>query len=498
MLFCSRGACTLLVFLTGAFSLAGEDWPRFRGSDGAGVAVRTSDLPSEFGPNKNVVWKTELPPGHSSPIVVGDRIFLTAAEGGSSADAGRDKIVDKGGKLYTYCLRRSDGRVLWRREVPRPRLERFQPTNSPASPSPVVDESRVYVFFGDFGLLAYDFEGKEQWRVPLGPFNNVNGHGSSPILAGDLVVMLCDQDTDSYLLAVRRDTGREVWRTPRPEVTRSYSTPLLYRSPTGGDQIVVPGAYYLTSYSAETGEKLWWIRGMSWQPKSTPIVHDGLIYAHWWEGGGEAEAPTETPSFAETIAERDKNGDGLLTAQEYSAEARGQRAFINIDLNADTLVNEQEWENYRARRASRNVLIAVRPEGKGDLTNSPSVQWRMQKFLPNVPSPLIYMNILYLVKDGGILSSLDAASGRILKQGRLTGALGTYYSSPVAGAGKVFLISQEGKATVVRAGADWEILSVNDMEEECFATPALLDDRIYLRTRSALYCFGSLKARAKE
>ncbi len=472
--------------------LPAADWPRFRGANGEGVAVRTNRLPTEFGPNKNVVWKTPLPPGHSSPIIVGDRIFLTAGEGGSAADAGRDKIVDKDGKLYTYCLNRKDGKVLWRREVPRPRLERYQTTNSPASPSPVVDAERVYVFFGDFGLLAYDFQGVEQWRVPLGPFNNVNGHGSSPILAGGLVIMLCDQDTNSYLLAVRKDTGKVAWKTPRPEVTRSYSTPVLYRAPGGGDQIVVPGAYYLTGYSAETGERLWWIRGMSWQPKSTPIIHDGTIYAHWWEGGGEAETPTETPSFADTIRDKDSNGDGMLTAEEYSTEARVQRGFVNIDLNEDKLVNEQEWENYRARRASRNALIAVRPEGKGDLTNSPGVRWRMQKFLPNVPSPLIYLNVLYLVKDGGILSSLDPVSGKIFKQGRLTGALGTYYSSPVGGAGKVFLISQEGRATVLKADANWEILAVNDLEEECFATPALVDDRMYLRTRGALYCFAEL------
>jgi outer membrane protein assembly factor BamB len=479
----------LVVLLPLAASAA--DWPRFRGENGGGTAIRTTRLPTEFGPSKNVVWKTPLPPGHSSPVILGDRIFLTAAEGGSATDAGRDKIVDKGGKLYTYCLRRKTGEVLWRREAPRPRLERFQTTNSPASPSPVVEENRVYVFFGDFGLLAYDFEGKEIWKHPLGPFNNVNGHGSSPILAGPLLILLCDQDDDSYLLAVHKKTGRVAWKTPRPEVTRSYSTPILYRAPSGSDQIIVPGSYYLTAYSAETGEKVWWLRGMSWQPKSTPIVHEGIIYAHWWEGGGEAETPTETPGFDELLGERDRNSDRMLTVEEYSSDPRVQRGFVNIDLNNDGRLNGQEWENHRARRASRNVLVAVRPTGKGDLTNSPSVLWRMQKFLPNVPSPLIYEGVLYLVKDGGILSSLTPQKGEILKQGRLSGALGTYYSSPVAGAGKVFLLSLEGKATVVRAGAQWEILAVNDLEEECLSTPALLANRIYLRTRTALYCFAN-------
>ncbi|MEZ5399306.1 MAG: PQQ-binding-like beta-propeller repeat protein [Bryobacteraceae bacterium] len=487
MLRLARAAALLPLTLAFAADL---DWPRFRGPDGAGVAIRTTKLPAEIGPEKNVVWKTELPPGHSSPIVAGGRIFLTAAEGGSSSDAGRDKVVDQGGKLYTFAIQRQTGEILWRREAPRPRLERYQPTNSPASPSPVVDGDRVFVFFGDYGLIAYDLEGRELWKAPLGPFNNVNGHGSSPIVAGDLVIMLCDQDSDSFLLAVDKVTGREVWRTARPEVTRSYSTPLLYQPPGAKAQIVVPGAYYLTGYDAATGEKLWWIRGMSWQPKSTPIVHDGIIYAHWWEGGGEAESPTETPAFSAILAERDSNHDGVLTAAEYSADPRTQRGFVNIDLNNDTLVNAQEWENYRARRSSRNVLIAVKPAGKGDLTGSAAVIWRMQKFLPNVPSPLIYNKILYLVKDGGIFTSLDPVTGKILKQGRLSGALGTYYASPVAGAGKVYLLSQEGKVTVVSAGQEWEILSVDDFDEECFATPALIDNRIYLRTKTALYCFS--------
>ncbi|PYV14998.1 MAG: pyrrolo-quinoline quinone, partial [Acidobacteria bacterium] len=118
-----------------------------------------------------------------------------------------------------------------------------------------------------------------------------------------------------------------------------------------------------------------------------------------------------------------------------------------------------------------------------------AVVWRMQKFLPNVPSPLLYRGVLYLVKDGGIVTSLDPPTGRILKQGRLAGAVDTYYSSPVAGADKVYLISQAGKASVLRAGAEWEVLALNDLEDECYATPAIADNRLYVRTRGALYCF---------
>src|SRR5438874_929601 len=300
----------ILVTAVLARAVFGADWMQFRGPNGSGVGDATR-LPVQFGPEKNVVWKTRVPFGFSSPAIAGDRIFITGAEGGSRADAGREKVVDRGGRLYTLALGRTDGRILWRKEAPRPRLERYQPTNSPASPSPVTDGENVYVFFGDFGLLAHSGkDGVERWRLPLGPFNNVNGHGSSPILYGDLLILVCDQDTDSYLIAVDKKTGRTRWKTPRPEVTRSYVTPVIYQPKQGPAELIVPGAYQVTSYFAATGEKAWWVRGFSWQPKSLPVIDGGMIYVHGWEGGGDAETPAETPSFAEALAKRDANHDG--------------------------------------------------------------------------------------------------------------------------------------------------------------------------------------------
>jgi len=396
--------------MVAAFAALVAQWPQFRGPNGSGVGdVR--NLPAEFGPSKNVVWKTDLPPGHSSPVIAGDRIFLTAAEGETLGDAGRDKVADTGtGKLLTLSLDRRTGAILWRREAPRPRRERFQPTNSAASPSPVTDGRNVYVFFGDYGLVSYGPDGNERWRAPLGPFNNVNGHGSSPILAGDLVVLLCDQDNDSYLIALEKDTGRVRWRVSRPESTRGYATPAVFQPRSGPAELIVPGAYQLTSYAVETGEKLWWVRGMSWQPKSAIVINGDMIYAHGWEGGGEAEQPTETPTFAETLAKHDADKDGRISTKELP-DPRMEKSFYLLDLDSNGTLEERDWDFYRARRAARNTLAAIRHGGRGDLTNS-NVVWRMQKFLPNVPSPLLYEGVLYIVKDGGILTSLDPATGQ--------------------------------------------------------------------------------------
>ena len=476
----------LLLIATSSLSTA--QWPQFRGPNGLGVAD-TAALPVEFGPKQGVVWRTEIPMGHSSPVVHGDRIFLTAAEGGSRSDAGLQKVVDKGGKLFTICLDRRTGKILWKAEAPRPRLERYQPTNSPASPSPVTDGNRVYVFFGDFGLLAYDFSGKPVWQLPLGPFLNVNGHGSSPVLVDDLVVLLCDQDANSYLIAVDKASGKVRWKVERPDVTRSYSTPGVLRVAGRPAELIVPGSYQLASYDAKTGKKLWWVTGLSWQPKSTPVIDGDVVYAHWWENGGEAEQAPDTPSFADVVAKFDSNADRKITSEEFASDPRLQKGFANNDLDANGYIDERDWNFYVARRAARNALIAVKTGGRGDLTGSPSVLWRMQKFLPNVPSPLLYRGVMYLIKDGGILTAVDPKTGEVLKQGRLTGALDTYYASPVAGGGHVYLLSQPGKMTVVKAGNPWEIAWSADFEEETYATPAIVGDSMYVRTRSALYRF---------
>jgi outer membrane protein assembly factor BamB len=469
--------------------LGAQEWPQFRGLNGSGIGPAAVTAPSDLSPAK-ALWRIDMPSGHSSPIVTGGRLILTAVEGGERKQVAPGRVVDPEGKLVTICLERGTGKTLWKREVPRPRVEIYQPTNSPASPSPVTDGKTVYVFFGDFGILAYNVaDGKEKWRLPLGPFNNPNGHGSSPVLVDNLIVLLCDQDNDSFLMAADKNTGKLKWKVARPESTRSYSTPAVFR-PSGKRpvELIVPGAFSLASYAAQTGEKLWWVRGMSWQPKSSPVIDGDMIYAHWWESGGENEGPSNTETFEEILSKRDANKDGKLAKDEL--DERMQRGFGDLDLDHDGFADARDWEFYRARRAARNALLAIKHGERGDITDSKAIVWRMQKFLPNVPSPLLHEGVIYLIKDGGILSTVDAKTGAILKQGRLEGAIGTYYSSPVIMGGKVYFMSQVGKLSVVKAGAQWELLTVNDFDEECFPTPALASDgRMYIRTKTKLYAF---------
>src|SRR3990172_6285449 len=220
-------AAGIVTALVGA-SLLGQrettpDWARFRGPNGSGVSS-AKNVPIEFGPGKNVQWRVELPLGYSSPILFRDRIYLTGA---------RDKT------LVTMALDRANGKILWERAAPAEAKPPIDKRNNPASPSVAVETNAVYVFFPDYGLIAYDFAGKELWTLPLGPFNNIYGMGASPVIAGDLLLLAVDQSRGSHLLALDKRTGKERWKTARPEATSGHATPIVWRAPNGRDQILL-------------------------------------------------------------------------------------------------------------------------------------------------------------------------------------------------------------------------------------------------------------------
>ena len=451
------------------------DWPQFRGPEGTGIA-EGSELPVRFGEDLNLVWKRALPPGHSSPVVAGNRIFLTAFE-------------DE--KLLVLSMERDSGEVLWIREVPRPRREHFQRTHGPASPSPVTDGENVYAFFGDFGAISFDAQGNERWRHPLGPFVNQNGHGSSPILFDGKLLIVCDQQVGSYLLALDAETGEEVWKAERPAVTRGYGTAGVFRPPNGKPQVVVPGAYRVSAYDLETGEQLWWVNGFAWQLKCVPLFAGDTIYINGWEIGGDPGQRQETPSFAEVLARHDANKDGAITQEEAPYERlKNAHPWSEADLGGDGRLDERDWYFYAARRAPINNLVAIRPgDMRGDITKE-GVLWRYDKSLPNTPSPLLYRGTIYLVKDGGIFSSVDPSSGKAHRVGRLADAIDKYWASPVAGDGKIFTVSEGCMISTVTPGEQWSVQATSALEGTCFATPAIVGDRIYVRSLQAMYSFG--------
>jgi outer membrane protein assembly factor BamB len=471
-------------FLCLTTAVAAEDWSQFRGPNGTGVSV-TTGLPLEFGPDKNVVWKAPLPPGHSSPVLTRNRIFLTAHSG-----------EKENHKLFVICLDRQTGKQIWQREVPRSRSGRLQNVNGPASPSPVTDGENVYVFFQEFGMISYDGNGKERWKLPLGPFNMFYGFGASPILVDDAVILPVDQDNPgSFLIAIDKKSGRVRWRVERPEVISGYSTPIVYQPRQGAKQIVIPESFQLSAYSVLDGKRVWFVRGLACEMKSIASHDAEYLYVNGW--GFPQNQPGQqvaTIPWKEGLARYDKNHDGLIGKSEISGKEMMEKmlsgAFEAFDTDRDEKLNEKDWNVFRAMLASENGLLAIKLGGEGDQTST-AIRWRYQKPVPQVPSTLLYKGVLYMVNDGGVLISFDPATGNVIKQGRLQGAIDKYFSSPVAADDKVFLIGEGGAVSVLKAAGEWEILKVNQLDDECFATPAIADGRIYIRTRSALYCFGN-------
>ncbi len=454
---------------------AAADWPQFRGPEGTGIAEGNA-LPTQFGEDRNLIWKREVPPGHSSPVVAGDRIFLTAFDNE---------------KLLVLAMERDSGEVLWIREAPRPRRESFQRTHGPASPSPVTDGENVYVFFGDFGAISFDSRGNERWRRPMGPFINQNGHGSSPILADGKLLIVCDQQVGAYLIALDAATGDTVWKTDRPMATRGYGTAGVFRPASGKPQVVVPGSYRVSAYDLETGEELWWVNEFAWQLKCVPLFEGDTIYINGWEIGGDPGQRRETPSFKDVLAEHDKDGDGLLSQDEAPEERlKAAHPWGEADLGRDGKLDERDWYFYAARRAPINNLVAIRPgDMRGDITEK-GVLWRYNKALPNTPSPLLYRGVIHLVKDGGIFSSIDPETGTPHRVERLRDALDKYWASPVAGDGKIFTISEGCRISAIKPGPDWRVIATSQLDGVCFATPAIVDGRIFVRSLQAVYSFG--------
>ena len=464
---------------------ASEPWARFRGPNGLGVSD-AANVPVRFGPETNVLWKTPLPPGHSSPVFTASRIFLTAHT------AEKDAY-----KLLVLALDPATGRELWRREVPRLHRGRQENVNGPASPSPVTDGRHVYAFFQEFGLISFTADGTERWRLPLGPFNIFYGFGASPILVDDALILSVDQDERAYLLAVDAATGRTRWQTERPHVISGYSTPTIYRPPGGAVQVVIPESFQLTAYSVADGRRVWWVRGLACEMKSVASTDGRTLFINGW-GFAQNQPGTQIPTvpFDEGLKRYDTNGDGFVGGDEITGTERMDRilspkaGFSAFDQNRDGRLNAGDWEVFRSMLAAENGLLAISLGGEGDMTDT-AVRWKYQRPVPQVPSTLLYNGVLFMVNDSGILISFDPDTGKVLKQGRLKGAIDKYFASPVGADGKVWLASQDGTMSVVSARGDWEILAVNALGDEVFATPVPADGRLFVRTTSALYAFAS-------
>jgi outer membrane protein assembly factor BamB len=462
----------VLGLLAAAAGEAPAQWPQFRGPNGSGVDS-ASGYPVAFSPSSSLVWKASVPYGQSSPVVAGGHVYLTASEGD---------------RLLTICVDAATGRERWRRDIHRKRTQKVYRANDPASPSATADQDGVVVFFADFGLVAYSRDGQERWTLPLGPFKSFYGMGASPILAGDLAILLCDQRSGAFVVAVDRKSGRIRWKRERPGAVEGWATPAVFRPTSSMEEsrLVVLGTNRLDAYALETGEPRWWMPLGSNGSMGTVVASGDILFV-----STSGSTDPGLPPFEGYLQKFDTNKDRRLSSREFSADKEMGEHFGWIDADDDGIITEAEWKLTGDLGRGEYGAIAVRPADSRGRLDPAAVLWRFKKNLPYIPAPLFYQDVLYLVKTGGIITSLDPATGRPLKEGRNSEALGEYYASPVAADGKIFLANVDGKITVLKAAAQWEVLGTNDIGEEIHSTPALSGGRIYVRTRGALYCFGA-------
>ena len=393
----------MILLLLAASSLTVQ-WPDFRGPDGQGHSPE-SGLPTEWSESKNVVWKAATPgSGWSSPIVVGGRVWLTAATGARDVSLRALAYDEATGRndvdVDVFALRRPGA---------------INAKNSHASPTPVSDGERVYVHFGALGTAALTLTGEIVWKAKF-PYESQHGNGGSPVLYDDLLIFSCDGSNDAFVVAVDKRTGKVRWRTPRRlPVDQAYSTPLAIRVGER-DAIVSVGAYRAAAYDARTGREIWRVSyadGFSNVPR--PVFAGGLVYI--------------------------------------------------------------------ATGFQQPTLLAVRPDGSGDVTKT-HVAWTLKRGAPLTPSPLAVGAELYIVNDGGIAQCLDAATGTTHWVQRLGPA---YSASPVFADGRIYFLSEDGTSTVIAPGREFKQLAASALDGEILASMAVSERSFFIRTGTHLY-----------
>jgi outer membrane protein assembly factor BamB len=491
--------CSLLL----AFSMLGaeagpdERWPQFRGPEGRGLGSDKASLPSEFGATKALLWKTELPLGHGSPCIWGDRIFVTAFD-------------DRAKKLEIIAVNRKDGKIAWRQTIQAKELENVHEVSSPATSTPVTDGENVYVYSGSHGVLAYDWNGKIAWDYPMDVSKSPYGSGGSPVLAGDLVVITRDYPPDPYMLALQKKDGKVVWKADLVKSTQggpktAHSTPVILNK-----QIVLNRPGEVSGYSAVDGKRLWWFPTASFGT-STPLAGDGILYVNAFSMAADPEGTVKIPPYSYALEKYDADKDGKLSEAEAPANDLFFRKragvpdnvpgahfniklfFRGIDRNKDGFVDETEYTSVsqfgmRGAAPVATGLLSIRPTGEGALSET-ALQWAEPRSVPEVTTPLEYRGRVYMVTAGGIVTSVDAKTGKVLYRGRIN-APGAYFASPVAAGGKVFVASAEGVVSVLGGGDMLEVLANNDLGEPIYGTPAPVGSALYIRSARHLWAFG--------
>lgn len=491
-------------------SLFAEDWPQFRGPNCTGVSTSKKSLPLEFSAKKNVRWSAELGDGIGSPAVAGGRVFSTAMVG---KKAGEEKLV-------VFALDADSGKKLWQTEMaagskPLPPLHEI---NTYASASPAADAERVYVYFSRTGLTAFDAKtGDKVWNLPLPePFFIFDwGPGMSPVLYKDTLFFCQDDDVFPALYAVDKKTGKLLWKDDRSDMAVSYSHPVICETAKGAE-LVVAGTGKVVGYDLATGKRVWAAELFCRNIKTTPCSVDGVVYislesfgiSYQWRAVADPEGTGKVTregikasrkdkgagipdAFWKKFERGDTNKDGVLEGDEID------KAFLDPSNQGGVLNSEatrrggdpKDWRKWNDDLQKESFIQAIRGGGSGDVTKTHMV-WRIKTKTPDhVVSPLVVDGRMWLIKSGGFASCFEVKGERLFQQERIDNS-SRFLASPIAGDGKIYVTGENGVIVVLASAPQVKVLAKNDMGESCLATPAIADGRLFIRTRTKLYCIG--------
>lgn len=486
-----------IVFLSILFNLHGLHaqhpyWPQFRGPNASGHSLAAQHPPVTFSQNENVIWKTDIPFGHSSPCIWKDKIFLT----------GFDKEQQD---FSVFCLDRKSGEMLWGDSIHIRKVESVHAISCPANATIATDGDKIFVYFASYGLISYDLDGHKLWERTMPVPKTTHGMGTSPIVAGALVILNCSNDAnDPRIIALDKTDGKIHWKQELPLKTfrhEGYSTPVIYK-----DQVIIFRRGEIAGYKLQNGTKVWWIDTHT-SGASTPIIVDNKLYVGTYTAMGDPESHIELPDFITLTVQNDRDKDLLLSKEEFPEDLYAiQRndieefgagkmflkdIFEGIDENQNKLLDSTEWENTRTFIYSlytEHGLVAYKLEGEGDISVS-GFLWKQVRGVSEVPSPIHCNGNIYMIKYGGTASCMDANDGQIHFQERLR-ASGSYFASPIAADDKIYIPSRNGIVTVFEAGDELNILAKNDLNDILMATPAIVGNQLYIRTTDSLYAFG--------
>ena len=477
-------------------------WNQFRGPNGSGVAPGCR--PPVKLQASHQAWKTAIPPGLSSPVLSGGKIFLTAIDG--------DHLV-------TLAFDRKSGKPLWRRVAPAAPLEKVHKTSSPATSTPLVDGENIYVYFGSFGMLCYDHEGREKWKRPIPTPRSLYGMSTSPITYKNTVILVIDNDSNllksklsqSKIVAFRKDTGEVAWETRRPHHRSGWSTPMIWKHGSV-EELVVLGNGRVRGYNPDTGAEKWFVGGFSRETIAIPVAGNNHVYISSSQLGGGADENIDPQPFWQAIMRFDANNDGKLERKEMTGhftyplrpelplghpgfgiplppdkkqrQDRLNGIFGWVDKNRDGFWTDKEYKAHMSFRRGKPLLMAISPGGKGNAEDS-HVTWELNRSIPEIPSPLFYKDLIYLVRNGGLLAAVDTKEGTQLYRERLGGS-GQYSASPVAANDHLYLISNLGLISVVKTGREFELVHRYDLQEPVLVSPAIDSSTIYIRSEKNL------------